>query len=160
MDFAKFKAAVQRANDCLERWFSLQRLPALSDVRNFSALPSAPQLQQLVFAKQARALEAVFGRLQANLVELESVVRSQERLVVEMWRLLGESPSPGACGAVQPGGASVAQMVESVEDVWRMCRDDLAVRGAALASLSHTTTPRKFAEVQAALLSGLGCPLG
>ncbi|GLC57495.1 hypothetical protein PLESTB_001233300 [Pleodorina starrii] len=82
MDFSKFKAALQRANDCLDKWLALQeaasklflnagnilqRLPVLSDSRNFSSLPGAPQLQQLVLAKQTRALEAVFGRLQTNL---------------------------------------------------------------------------------------------
>ncbi len=38
--------------------------------------------------------------------------------MVELWRLLGEAPGVEACGAVQPGGTSVAQMVEAVEDVW------------------------------------------
>ncbi|GIL72250.1 hypothetical protein Vretimale_448 [Volvox reticuliferus] len=168
MDFAKFKIAVQRANDSIERWSALQeaaskllsnagnilqRLPVLSDARNFVALPQAKQLQQLVLAKQLRALEAVFGRLQANLAELENVVRVQERLVVEAWRLLGEAPSAVGCGTVQPGGASVAQLVESIEDVWRICRDDLAVRAAALAGLSYATSPQRFAEIHEALKS-------
>ncbi|GIL45436.1 hypothetical protein Vafri_2676 [Volvox africanus] len=168
MDFSKFKLAVQRANDSIEKWSALQeaaskllsnagniiqRLPVLSDVRNFAALPQAKQLQQLVLAKQLRALEAVFGRLQANLGELEGLVRLQERLVVEVWRLLGEAPSVGVCGTVQPGGASVAQLVESIEDVWRLCRDDLAVRAAALAGLSYATSPQEFAEMHEALKS-------
>lgn len=50
--------------------------------------------------------------------EMASVTRAQERLVVESWKLLGEHPSAAACGAVQSGGASVAQLVECMEDVW------------------------------------------
>ncbi|GLI64195.1 hypothetical protein VaNZ11_007386 [Volvox africanus] len=168
MDFSKFKLAVLRANDSIEKWSALQeaaskllsnagnilqRLPVLSDARNFAALRQARQLQQLVLAKQIRALEAVFGRLQSNLGELEGLVRIQERLVVEVWKLLGEAPSVEGCGTVQPGGASVAQLVESIEDVWRLCRDDLAVRAAALADLNYSTSPQQFAEIYEALKS-------
>ncbi|GLC34695.1 hypothetical protein PLESTM_000226300 [Pleodorina starrii] len=171
MDFSKFKAALQRANDCLDKWLALQeaasklflnagnilqRLPVLSDSRNFSSLPGAPQLQQLVLAKQTRALEAVFGRLQTNLSDLEGVVRSQERQVVEVWRLVGEGAGAEACGAVQSGGSSVAQMVEAMEDVWRICRDDLAARAACLSALTHTTSPRDFQQLHGALTSYTG----
>jgi hypothetical protein len=50
-------------------------LQALREPRNFAALEAADraELKQLVLAKQAAALEAVFGRLQANLCARGSV---------------------------------------------------------------------------------------
>ncbi|GFR43797.1 hypothetical protein Agub_g4914 [Astrephomene gubernaculifera] len=175
MDFAKFKAVLQRSNDCLEKWLALQetaarlysnagnilnRLPILSERRNFSGLPNSEQLQQLVLAKQLKALEAVFGRIQTNLSEAEAVVGTQERLVVEAWRLLGEAPGAEACAAVQPGGVSVAQLVECLEDVGRMCRDDLAVLAAARSCLTHTTSPQEFESLDAARKGAMGLLVG
>ncbi|KAG2427042.1 hypothetical protein HYH02_014687 [Chlamydomonas schloesseri] len=173
MDFGKLKSVFLKSHECLEKWLAIQeagarllanagniiqRLPVLHDRRNYAALPNSQQLQTLVLAKQIRALESVFGRLQENLSEMASVVRAQERLVVEAWKLLGEHPSAAACGAVQCGGASVAQLVECMEDVWRCCRDDLAVRAAALSGLSHTSTPQQFQQLSGALAActGLG----
>lgn len=36
----------------------------------------------------------------------------------------------------------------------RVCRDDLAVRAATLAGLTHTTSPQQFSELQGALQGG------
>ncbi|KXZ44351.1 hypothetical protein GPECTOR_69g444 [Gonium pectorale] len=133
---------------------------ALSEHRNFAALPHSVQLQRLVVAKQTRALEAVFGRLQGVISDMAGAVRASERLAAEAARLLGEAPSAKACAEVQPGGVSVAQLVEGVEDVWRLQRDDLAVWASALAGLGHTTSPQQAAEMAAAVRGCTGMLAG
>ena len=49
---------------------------------------------------------------------MEAMCRAQEKQLAEAARLLGDAPAAVAAGAVQPGGASVAQLVEAMEDVW------------------------------------------
>ncbi|KAG2500947.1 hypothetical protein HYH03_000771 [Edaphochlamys debaryana] len=171
MNLSAFKTSLLRFDEALEKWLALQdasnrllknagnilqRLPVLAERRHFSALPDPAALQALVQAKLLRALEAVLGRLQANLSELEGVVRAQERQAVACWRLLGELGPAAAANPVPAAGASVAALVEAVEDVWRCCRDDLAVRAAALGALGLTTPPPAFAELEAALRACTG----
>ena len=49
--------------------------------------------------------------------DMEEVVRSQEKLCVDAWAMVGTCTAQSACGHLG-NATTVAQVVESIEDAW------------------------------------------
>ncbi|GFH24792.1 predicted protein, partial [Haematococcus lacustris] len=64
MDMEKLRGLVTKSASLYEQW---QGLRALHNLHNYQELPDPSQLQRLLLAKQAQALDNVFQRLHQNM---------------------------------------------------------------------------------------------
>mmetsp|Transcript_30981 Transcript_30981/g.68672 ORF Transcript_30981/g.68672 Transcript_30981/m.68672 type:complete len:193 (+) Transcript_30981:123-701(+) len=165
MDRKNVGQAFMKGSQLFERFLSLQttavalmsnfgnlnqRLPELENLSNYSGLPMHDELQRLVIVKQTKSLETVLQRLHTTMSELEDVVRGQERVCTEMASLIGQATVVGDAAALIPGcAASPDQLLESLQDVWYMCRDELCLKHAVISKVSLAMEQQVFGELQA-----------
>ncbi|KAL6748615.1 casein kinase 2 substrate-domain-containing protein [Haematococcus lacustris] len=176
MDMEKLRGLLTKSASLYEQWQGLraagvrllqnalnisERMPALHNLHNYQELPDPSQLQRLLLAKQAQALDNVFQRLHQNIQNMEDVVRGLERQCVDSWAVLhAAKASTEACATLQLGSCtSVACMVECVEDIWYGCRDELAARAASLSTLDPGSPPLLFSAACALYNGAVPCCL-
>eukprot|EP00200_Dunaliella_tertiolecta_P004429 CAMPEP_0202359874 /NCGR_PEP_ID=MMETSP1126-20121109/13017_1 /ASSEMBLY_ACC=CAM_ASM_000457 /TAXON_ID=3047 /ORGANISM="Dunaliella tertiolecta, Strain CCMP1320" /LENGTH=193 /DNA_ID=CAMNT_0048953423 /DNA_START=132 /DNA_END=713 /DNA_ORIENTATION=- len=161
IELSRLQVAAAKSAQLLESWLTLQdtasrymanagnivqRMPALTNAENYYELQGAALLKPLLLAKQLKSFELVLGRLQAVMSELEAVVVAQEKQCVDGWAVLGggKTQTPAKCSS-PPVGAM--QTIESMEDVWFMCRDELCLKAALVSQLHPGISDAEFASI-------------
>eukprot|EP00798_Chlamydomonas_sp_ICE-L_P030679 gene30679-35702_t len=92
---------------------------------------------------------------------MEDIVSQQEKLSLENVRLFsggqGQAGLAASVCSCPIGGAtlSAAEVVESMEDVWYMCRDELCLKMALLSQINYSTGQDEFSRIQT-IFSALG----
>ncbi|KAF5832808.1 hypothetical protein DUNSADRAFT_11181 [Dunaliella salina] len=124
----------------------VQRMPALTSAESYSELQGAAELRPLLLAKQMKSFELVLSRLQAVMSELEAVVVAQEKHCVDGWAVLGGGKTQAPIKRLAPPVGAMLTM-ESMEDVWFMCRDELCLKAALVSQLHHGISEAEFASI-------------
>lgn len=112
----------------------LARLPALQDGGHFQALGLGPDVQAEVLGKQLQALNEALAGVHAALAAARDPVRELECAALEAGR---RAAGMSLMAATQRRGPepSAAEVAEALQDAWRMCRDELALKQAAVGLL-------------------------
>lgn len=90
---------------------------------------------------------------------MEDVVKAQEKMCVESWAALGNSPTMLQSCSIGFGCVSPAQVVEAMEDCWLMCRDELCLKCAILATLQQNIEGQDVTPLSALLMSNVNTVL-
>jgi len=163
LDVPRVQALAAKSAQLLEDWLRLQdagtrhmanagniiqRMPALTSADSYQGLQAGMELKPLLVAKQLWSLEVVLGRLQAVMRDMADVVAAQEKQCVDACAAMGASTSCATCtSTILANAASVAQVLESMEDVWYMCRDELCMKAALLAQVHQGISVAHFAAI-------------
>ena len=142
----KFRALFVKANDTLGRWTATQsrasalvvsaamvieRLPELADDQRFGPLKERfPTLPQATREAQAVALDTVMTNLREEIEYFEELVKELDRLQRNAGSLLGGMDPPGGGGLRRGPTPAVAECVLGLRDLWRIHRDELAIKRA------------------------------
>ncbi|GBF98745.1 hypothetical protein Rsub_11151 [Raphidocelis subcapitata] len=112
----------------------LARLPALQDGGHFEALGLGPEEQAEVLGKQLQAFNEALAGVHAALSGAREPVRELERAALEAGK---RAAGMSLAAATQRRGPepSAAEVAEALQDAWRMCRDELALKQAAVGLL-------------------------
>jgi len=121
-----------------------QRLPFLKDENNYKNLGNETDLQQMVLAKQVTALENVKNRILNSVSDLETIVNQEERLFVDFSASVSSVSSGGVSSmdkvtTLLPESTTLASLVEAIENLWRLNRDQACQTAAAAAVALNTS---------------------
>jgi hypothetical protein len=105
-------------------------------------------LQRLVITKQLVSLDKALSLLRQQHDQLQQVVRDLERLYIEASRCLSLSGSALTAAAVPQGPEpSLLHIVETMQDTWVMCRDELLLKVAILGLVSLDASQQHMATL-------------
>lgn len=163
----KFRALFVKANDTLERWTATQsrasalvvsaamvieRLPELADDQRFGPLKERfPTLPQATREAQAVALDRVMTNLREEIEYFDELVKELDRLQRNAASLFGGmDPPPQGGGGLRRGPTpAVAECVLGLRDLWRIHRDELAIKRALVDELTCDALMSDLEEVKA-----------
>ncbi|KIZ06064.1 hypothetical protein MNEG_1895 [Monoraphidium neglectum] len=126
----------------------LGRLQALQDASHFEALGCSKEVQEEVLAKQLQALHAALASVHAALSEMQAPVRELERAALEAAKRGAAMPLAAAAQRRGPE-PSAAEVVEALQDAWRMCRDELVLKQTAVGLVTLDASPGDTAALLA-----------
>lgn len=117
----------------------LARLQPLGVPRHYEALGCGADVQQEVLARQLQAFDAALAAVHSSLAQMASAVRELERSALEAAR---RASTLSLAATTQRRGPepSAAEVVEVLQDAWRMCRDEWILAQAAVGVLKLSST--------------------
>ena len=164
-DQQKFRVLYGKAGVLLERWTAAQsrasalfssaasvveRLPLLADDARFGPLARRfPNLPSRARDAQAEALGRVLDALEVELALFRELVGAMEKLHRDGSQLVSAS-GPAAAGAARLGPApSLAEATTGLHDLWRLHRDESALKDALARELTCDASPEDLASARA-----------
>ncbi|KAI8472635.1 MAG: casein kinase 2 substrate [Monoraphidium minutum] len=126
----------------------LSRLQALQDAAHFQGLGCGPELQREVLGRQLQAFDAALAGAHEALCQMQGAVRELERAALEAAKRGGGLPLAAAARRRGPE-PSPAEVVEALQDAWRMCRDELVLKQTAVGLVTFGSSPEDAAALLA-----------
>ena len=147
----RWTAAQSRASALFSSAASVvERLPLLADDARFGPLARRfPNLPSRARDAQAEALGRVLDALEVELALFRELVGAMEKLHRDGSQLVAAS-GPAAAGAARLGPApSLAESTTGLHDLWRLHRDESALKDALARELTCDASPEDLASARA-----------